>query len=172
MKKSELRQIIREQIKRVLKEENEIFKAQEACKSVIFRIKPLLEKALKLANEKGYLDSYKIRPEPFNNGYMLKYEVKINFRNSEVLYKKDRKLFNILDSNTSIYLQPNSFFQDYLETGSGNSQLEGNVFSTGGKYEAVRYPIKNKLDIKPAIEMFFKRNEQSLKILLSFLEMN
>jgi len=165
------RQFLNEGKREVLNEENELLKAQDACKAAMFKIKPLIEKLYKKAEELGYIYSFHINIEPYNNGYMLKYDTKPNYRKIDELDKnRANSIYIILVSAFSIHLQPDTFFEDKLAEKKGYARLEGNVFQVAKDYKSVDYKINSKSDIKPAADKFVKENEQAIKLATSMLE--
>lgn len=169
------RKFLNEGKREVLNEENELLKAQDACKAAMFKIKPMLEKFYKKAEQLGLIDSYTLKLEPYNNGYMLKYDTRPNYR-ALGEYDKNRQnaLYNILASSSSVTLQPDTFFEDKLAKayGEGTSAfIVGNVFQVTKEYKSVNYKIMSKNDIKTMTEKFVKENEQAIKLATNMLDL-
>jgi len=168
------RKFLNEGKRTTLNEENELLKAQDACKAAMFKIKPLVEKFYKKAEDLGLIDSYTLKLEPYNNGYMLKYSTKPNYRAIDELGKnRGNSIYIILVSSSSITLQPDTFFEDKLEKayGEGTSAfIVGNVFQIAKDYKSVNYKISSKNDIKIMTEKFVKENEQAIKLATNMLD--
>jgi hypothetical protein len=168
------RRFLNEGKREVLNEENELLKAQDACKAAMFKIKPSLDKFYKKAENLGYIDSYTVKIEPYNNGFMLKYSTKPNYRAMDGLDKtRAGSLYIMLASSSSIVLQPDSFFEDKLGQAYGENTyafLNGNIFQVTKDYKSVNYKISNKNDIKTMAEKFVKENEQAIKLATNMLD--
>lgn len=180
MKKSELKQIIREAMEE-LKEENELLKAIDGIKGVMFKLKKALEPIYKKALNKGIVDKFKLSIIPYNGGYKLELEQKSDLYSKIVdKYLPDRKMIEkkldehdeiyriMLSYRNSIYLYGESFFQEYIDKGE-SARLDGKGFETSkdkNGYDILRnkiFNVKNKNDINKALDYYYKENMERVK---------
>jgi len=115
MKKSELRQIIKEEIKTVIQEGAEELKAYDAIKGAMFKIKKALEPVLDKAKAANIIKQYKINIRPYNGGLELQTNIKPNFERDVI--EKNSEFSHILSNLYGIYIQPKTFFQSDIDDG-------------------------------------------------------
>lgn len=119
-------------IKESFKEANELIKTQGLIKNAIYQV----EKAVKDAAKKLKLDNVTTQVNPWNNGYEIKTRVPYQSLDK---FKSDEEATKISNAfNSSIFIQPGSFFEDDLEKG------EAEIEYAYGK----EYPRKDVKDIK------------------------
>jgi hypothetical protein len=144
-----------------LNEANEVIKAQGACKAAIFQIQKDVDKFYKSLLDKDLIKSYVSRVKPYNAGYELTIDAKVDYSKAK---DHDNKaliefVFNLVSNNNSISIQPNTFFESDLADGLGAAQLEGtslSIFDPKSNYSN-KYPIYgiyNKKEIDKAAKFF------------------
>ena len=156
----------------MIKEENEELKAQSASKSAMFKLKPEFEKLFGLMKKLGFLDSYKIRIEPYNRGYEMKFnfhEGQSGWDNIFGLDKKIQSEVSSLFSVASIYMQPDSFFQNSFEL-DGYTKITGSFYSNQSMGNQWVKQIKKKQDIGTAEKEFIKINLENIKKAMDVLK--
>jgi len=149
MKKSELKHIIREEIIKLLKEENETLIVGDASKAILFKVKKILDPMVKQAESLGVIENVKSYIESYNKGHELKYDWKLSF--NDRLRTPENKvilndLFKALKSTQSIYIYPGSFMNDYIAKG-GSAAIDFNV---EGKSETIL--VKDKGEVRSAMK--------------------
>lgn len=162
-------------ISEFVNESRDMLKAQEVCKSALFQLERRLESVYMPLIDRGILNVKSPREifdiSPYNDGY----EMKFNYdgRSTDHAYidilwdrglpKETAKKFGKLEElvRINLFLHPDSFFDSYLEEGSGAS-FTGRVFKLGG-YESFREKVETKNDIKEVPEKFLRANESGIK---------
>jgi len=161
MKKSELRKIIVEEI-RLLKEENELLKAQDECKATLFKVKKLIDPIFKKWEKLDFVEKIKTQIKPWNQLYIenkMSYSRGLDNLNAELI-------MNFLSNNTRIYIQPETFFQENIDAGK-NPKIEGSLFSIKD-YSSFAYVIKTKGDIKSASKKYIDDNIKIINIIKKY----
>lgn len=165
IKKSQLRQIIKEEIKKfMLKEENELIKTQGLCKDAIFKIKKDVDKLLEKFFDKDLLkEKITTKVAPWNDGYNLTFSKSLprvfkDYSLEDTLYK-NQNIRGFLDSY-SIFIQPKTFFQDHIDAGE-KAKIEAQVYILNKNDEKfIDFDIKNKNEIKTTIDKIYNINKK------------
>lgn len=145
-------------LRKILKEENELLKAQSQCKAALFQVKKALDPIIQNAIQIGLLKSGSSRIRPYNDGFELIIDKDENWD----VYTKEmdsrvKNMARILGQR--IYIQPGTFFEDHLGSGS---RIEGRVFDAQEAYKSFREDISNKAQIAPACKKFVEINLKAL----------
>jgi hypothetical protein len=152
----------------IIKEENEELKAQSVAKSAMFKLKPEFEKLFDMMKKLNILESYKIRIEPYNRGYEMKFNFERVFKHLYKMKEEGTITNKLLDEigglfqSSSIYIQPDSFFQDRFDEG-GYAQITGRPYSFEMFGASWVKQIKRKEDINDAEKEFVKINLENIK---------
>ena len=138
-----------------INEDNEAIKAQGACKNAMFILQKDINNLLKRLSDMGTLASYSTKVEIYNTGYQLKIVTNLS---KDLRDKKERTpaedfAASFAWANSYIWLQPGSFFEDYLQEGKG-AYLEGKGLEIDKKTSFPRYDIKAKADIDKVVKDF------------------
>lgn len=177
MKKSQLKQIIRECVIE-LNEENEELKAMDAIKGVMFKLKKEFEPVLKEMKNKQLIKDYKQKIKPYNSGFKLDFNMNTkSSRNLRDIEEQNEELIKLLWSLHSVYLYPETFFQEHLDKGE-SAKFEGKGFPEyhndheGFKLldNSIFKNIKDKKDIKKAVEAYYKENVKRIKEIKKYVD--
>jgi len=142
----------------IIKAENEDLALQDVAKGVMFKLKKYLDKELKALSKVIKTKSYESKIRPYNTGYELKVEWKIDWR----ALSEDMGKTLIPIEWTSLYIYAESFIQENIEEGKPGRISFGN-FKEKGKKESDNATVKNKKDIKKAVDKFYKENMDRIK---------
>lgn len=153
------KQFLENMIRKIIKEENELLKAQSQCKAAIFQIKKRIDPLLQRWVEEGFFTMAQSKVEAYNNGYQLKINRNENWGKIGDATNEEKNVFRIVDQ--TIYLQPGTFFDEYFQEKKG-AYLEGAEYSTVENYKSVRYPIQQRQDIATACKRFVISNLKTL----------
>ena len=142
-----------------LNESNELIKAQGACKNVIFQIQKDVDKFFENLLKEGYLRSYSSKVKPYNAGYQLTIDVKQDYKGGKPT-EKEEFIYSFISANDSLYLQPDSWFEENLLDKTG-TKISGKGLLTpmnqkNYKDKFPEYPITSKRDIDGATKAFIK----------------
>jgi hypothetical protein len=164
-----LRRLIKEEYQTLLKEENELLKAQDNAKGTMFKIKKAYDALYKKAESKNILQKgWKTQISPYNDGYELKHKNRITKDAYEKIKAGDlNKIIYFLDGGSYINYQPASFFQSYIDEGKPGT-MEGfydEYQNDKFKLTTKRYKINNKKDIKKAGDEFYKEVLKTIDII-------
>lgn len=140
-----------------LNESNEVIKAQGACKSAIFQVQKEVDKLFNSLLKDGLIQSYSSRVKPWNQGYEIRIDAHVDYKK---VTKENADLMDLvykLTGNTSVSLQPSTWFETDLEEGK-TARLEGTTLEYNGlaKYndKYPRFDVKSKSDIDKAAKQF------------------
>jgi len=150
----------------MIKEENEELKAQSVAKSAMFKLKPEFEKLFDMMKKVELINSYKIKIEPYNRGYEMSFDFQRDMNCFSKVYKLSdgnlKKEINGIFNSTSIYFQPDSFFQDRFDA-KQYAQMTGNFYSFEMFGRSWVKQIKRKEDINDAEKEYVKINLENIK---------
>lgn len=133
-----------------LNEGAEELKAYDAIKAAMFKIQKALEPVLKKADEIGIIKRYKIDIKPYNGGLQLSTGININW-NREIA-EQYAELTTIFSNMTYINIHPATFFQDRISEGKPSEITYRTIALNEYDSEYNRKDIRNKADIKKAID--------------------
>ncbi len=153
----------------VLNESNELIKAQEICKSAMFQSQKMLDKLFKELANKDMIEGFTTKVSPYNNGYELKLKLDFDWKKLDEFPKEISEYLHRLTSNTYINLQPNTFFESYLEEGKGMASIEGRILELPSekkaKYEETypKWSINQRADIPKVQKEFVEKITNQVK---------
>ena len=137
-----------------INEANEEILAQGACKNAIFMAQKSVDALLKKMESAGLISKAKTKVEVYNRGYELISKYEYDWRKTAEL--GDDAASMIMTLQSSIWLQPGTFFERKFEEGS--AKIEGRAFKTSlsMSYEDhyPNYIVKSKADIKKVQKEF------------------
>jgi len=147
------------QIYNTLNEANEAILAQGACKNAIFISQKHVNNLLKQLQKAGLISKALTKVKAYNQGYELDVRFETNYDHLTKMYQKESdQIYHVLNAvNSNIYLQPESFFESYLED-DGKATITGRAIpivrnmSYDEKYP--KYVVKSKSDIKKVQKLF------------------
>jgi len=160
-----------------INESNETIKAQGGCKNAMFILQKDLNGLLKRMTDLKILASFSTKVEIYNTGYQLRLITKMHDDiwkgKKETLSPADEFGSSFVSSNSYIYLEPGSFFEDYLEEGKG-AYIEGRTLQLGKDTKGIypRYDIKTKGDIDTSIKKYVEEVQTQIADAYSKLEIN
>ena len=158
-----------------INESNETIKAQGACKNAMFILQKDINNLLKRMSDIGILANYSTKIEIYNSGYELKITTSVNrdYAKNDDKSPVSEFALSFINMNSYIFLQPGSFFGDYLEQNKG-AYIEGKILqldkNTSGVYP--RYDIKAKADIDKVAKDFIETVRKQVAEVYKKLEVN
>lgn len=155
-----------------INESNETIKAQGACKNAMFILQKDINNLLKRMSDVGVLANYSTKVEIYNSGYQLSIKTTMNRMQDDKSPVSEFSEYFIA-VNHYIFLQPGTFFEDYLEEGKG-AYIEGKIIQLdkGASDVYPRYDIKSKADIDTSVKDFVKAVQDKIAQAYSRLEVN
>jgi len=154
-----------------INESNETIKAQGACKNAMFILQKDMNNLLKRMSDVGAMQNYSTKIEIYNTGYQLTMNTTINRDFFKTESKLSKFIETFLSTNRYIFLQPGSFFEEYLEKGSG-AYIEGRFLQMESSPEYPRYDITSKSDIDKFVKEYTKDVQAQILEVYKKLETN
>ena len=120
-----------------------LMKAQEICKNAIFESFVDVKKVYDNLISEGLINDYEYEIEPWNNGYQLKVTTEVDYKKIQTV--ANQNLVNFIYGNVCIFIQPNTFFNDYYT--DGNARFECRLIkSDKDQKEYVNYQIDENIE--------------------------
>jgi len=147
----------------IIKAEYEDLALQDMAKGIMFKLKKQFDKEWDNLSKMGFkIDRKSTKIKPYNNGFELKVECRIDWRN---LSNEMGRLIVPLDLNT-LHIHPEAFFQENIDEKKGDARISFNNFNMKGKEQYTDVKVKNKKDIKKALDKYYKENVDRIKAVM------
>lgn len=174
MNEQELRQVIREEIKKVknsvkINEEHEDLKVADEGKALMFKFKKMIDPIFKMVEDAKIINKSKSKIDIYNYGYRLEYDSMLN---AKVVYKDKMhkkvmeaisKINDTLYSISHLKFHPASFFQRQLDAGEKTYIEAYNItFKNNDSGRWVKYEVLKKEDIKKAAKEHLDYNTKQI----------
>ena len=180
IKRSKLKQIIKEEVRKiVLKEGNELLKAQSNCKVVMFKIKKDLDVLFKKLLDKGIFTKIPdSRVIAWDDGYRLDvYNIvssaisKDNKVINPIIYKNKilSKFFSELGG--ALHIHPDRLFQTYFDTDKiKDAGISAATFGISTKDPYITYKLKDRNSIKTITAQYYNTVKKDIDIVSKELD--